>query len=162
MESLKLPTSLLNKGDVMRLMRELNALNDFFVGASVRQPGTAMQVPKTTATLNQLAELNKANLVDETTRKSLYTALGMLLNQAPNVHISFASEPSPKTLEPILIWLRNNVHPQLLLEVGLQPSIAAGCIVRTPNKIFDFSLRSYLDKQTQYLAALVTGAVDGR
>jgi hypothetical protein len=48
MEQLKLPVGIVNKGDVMRLQRELNALNDFFVGASARKTGTPMQLPKTT------------------------------------------------------------------------------------------------------------------
>jgi len=161
-EPLKLPNNLFGRGDIMNLSRELNSLNDFFIGAAARQAGTPMQAPKTTRLMEQLAELNKLNLLDEPTRKKLGDELDRLIQQAPNIHISFASEPSPKTLEPVLVWLRANIHPQIMLQVGLQPSIAAGCTVRTANKIFDFSLRSYLEKQSQYLAALVSGAVDGR
>ena len=162
MESLRIPTSLVNRTDVLRLLREINWLNDFFVGAAARQTGSPMQVPKTSRVLDQLAEINEVNLVDPGVRKRIVAELDKLLKTAPSVHISFASEPSPKTLEPILVWMRSNVHPQVLLQVGLQPAIAAGCVVRTPNRVFDFSLRSHLDKQAQYLTTLVTGSIDGR
>jgi F0F1-type ATP synthase delta subunit len=68
----------------------------------------------------------------------------------------------PKALEKILLWLRQNVHPQVLLQVGLQPAIAAGCVLRTTNKIFDMSLKAHLSQQTDYLKQLISGAADGR
>ena len=160
MESLKLPNNLFSKSDLMQLMRELNSLNDFFVGAAARQTGNAMQLPKTSRIMNQLAELNGINLVDAQARKQLAQTLEELLRKAPAIRMSFATDPSPKTLEPVLVWLRTNIHPQLLLELGLQPSLAAGCMVRTPNKIYDFSLRTYLEKQSQFLTAMVTESVN--
>ena len=75
------------------------------------------------------------------------------------MHISFAAEPSVKALETILVWLRDNIHPKVLLQVGLQPAVAAGCVLRTPNKVFDMSLRAYLDRQGDYLVQLIRGAV---
>jgi F0F1-type ATP synthase delta subunit len=78
------------------------------------------------------------------------------------LHISFASEPTPKSVEPILEWMRNQIHPQTLLQVGLAPSIAAGCVLRTPNKFFDMSIRNHLQKQAHFLGELIAGVVDGR
>jgi F0F1-type ATP synthase delta subunit len=161
-EQVKLPSTLFSKGDVMRLGRELNSLDDFFVGAAARAGGTPTQMPKTTRLLAQFAEVNQVNLLDAAARKSLQTHLKNLLEQAPNFHVSFASEPTPKTVEPILAWLRANIHPHILLQVGIQPSIAAGCMLRTPNRIIDMSIRSYMEKQSQYLASLVSGVVNGR
>ncbi len=40
-----------------------------------------------------------------------------------------------------MTWLRQNIHPYVMVTVGVQPTIAAGCIVRSTNKYFDFSLR---------------------
>jgi F0F1-type ATP synthase delta subunit len=71
------------------------------------------------------------------------------------LHISFAAEPSTQALEKILVWFRANIHPQALLQVGLQPTIAAGCVLRTPNKVFDMSLRNHLIEQQKYLMQLI-------
>jgi len=161
MEPLKLPDSLISSADVTRLTRELNGLNDFFAGAKTRAAGTAMQLPKISRLLDELARGNKINLLKDDEREALRQNLDRVYKNAPNLHISFAVEPAPKALEKILVWLRQNVHPQALLQVGLQPAIAAGCMLRTTNKVFDMSLRANLQKQSGYLIQLVKGAVDG-
>jgi len=162
MAPLKLPPNIIGQVDVMRLSRELSSLDDFFVSAKAREPGSPMVLPKLSKPLDALAKENNANLLDEKSRHNLATQLDAVYKEAPNFHISFAVEASPKVLEKILVWMRGNIHPQLLLQVGLQPTIAAGCMLRTTNKIFDMSLRARLSGQAEYLAELIKGAVDGR
>jgi F0F1-type ATP synthase delta subunit len=162
MEHLKLPPTVIGEAEVARLLRELNQLDDFFVSAKARTAGTAMQLPKLSRLLDQLARENSINLLDEPARGQLAEALKQVQAQAPKVHLSFAAEPSVQGLDKILGWLRQNIHPQTLVQVGLQPSIAAGCILRTPNKIFDMSLRTNLKQKQTYLTQLIAGAVDGR
>lgn len=163
MVPLKLPTGVVGLADVARLNRELSTLNDFFAGAKARPPGaSSAQPPKISRLLDTLAHDNKVNLLNENERKDLQKNLDEIYEHAPSMHISFAVEPSPKALEKILIWIRQNVHPQALLQVGLQPAIAAGCMLRTTNKVFDMSLRSNLQKQSGYLSQLVKGAADGK
>jgi hypothetical protein len=63
MAQLKLNHEIINRGDMHRIMRELNALDDFFVGAKARTPGTSVQMPKTSKILEQLAScLRKATV----------------------------------------------------------------------------------------------------
>jgi F0F1-type ATP synthase delta subunit len=163
MEPLKLPPGLIGLADVARLSRELNSLNDFFAGASARPAGTASgQLPKISRLLESLAAENGLNLLNSDERTYLQNSLKVIYDHGPRMHISFAVEPSPKALEKILAWIRQNIHPQALLQIGLQPAIAAGCMMRTTNKVFDMSLRSNLEKQSEYLTQLVRGAVDGR
>lgn len=161
MAPLKLSGSLINKGDLMRAMRELNSLNDFFVGAKARQAGSAVQMPKSSKVLEELAANNQINLLEETARNQLYAALKELEHSAPSLHMSFASEPSVRTLLPIITWLRENIDPQIFLSVGYQPAIAAGCVLRTPNKIIDMSMGAYLKTQTPVLMRLLSGSVHG-
>lgn len=163
MERLKLPNSVVGSIDVARLLREMNNLDDFFVSVNARPAGTAMQqLPKLSRQLDQLSHENELNLLDESHRARLSAALKEIYETAPKLHISFASEPSNKPFEEILMWVRRNIHPHAMIMVGLQPAIAAGCVLRTPNKIFDMSLRARLQKQEPYLARLIKGAVDGR
>ncbi|HET9721721.1 MAG TPA: hypothetical protein VFP32_01690 [Candidatus Saccharimonadales bacterium] len=162
MEQLKLPSVVVGQTEVARLERELNELDDFFVDAKGRQTGTSFKPPKLSRLLDELSQENDVNLLNESERSKLIKDINELLSRAPRLHISFASEPSPKALERVLTWLRDNIHPQILLQVGLQPTIAAGCVLRTPNKVFDMSLRASLQKEVPYLTKLIAGAVDGK
>lgn len=162
MAQLKLPNSVVNRGDVFRLMREINSLNDFFAGSAARPAGAAQAPPRTTRILDQLCEANGANVLAAGHRKAIMEALEALIQQAPNMHISFATEPLPREVEPILVWMRDNLHPHCLLQVGIMPSIAAGCVLRTPNHMFDMSLRIHLQKQAHLLTQMISGAVSGK
>ncbi len=161
-EHLKLPSSIVSQVDIGRLQREITGLNDFFVGAKVRTAGTSMQLPRLSRPMDLLARENGINLLDSEHRQKLMTLLDSVYKSAPSFHISFAVEPSPKALERILIWMRQNIHPQVMLQVGLQPAIAAGCVLRTTNKVFDMSLRNRLNNQKDVLTQLINGNSDGR
>lgn len=155
----KLPLGVVSHADVFRLHRELVNLNDFFVAAKARRAGTSLVLPRLTRLLEQLAKENNINLLEEPQRQNLVRRLQQLDKSVPSLHISFAAEPPTKVIEKILAWFRSNVHPHVMLQVGLQPSIAAGCILRTNNKIFDMSLRRHLDGERQYLVELIKGAI---
>lgn len=159
---LKLPLNVISQVDVARLLRELGGLNDFFIGAASRKPGTATLPTRSSRGLEQIAADNGFNLFEEKHRSELVSRLNDVLGKAPLMHISFAAEPSPQALERILAWLRQNIHPQALLQVGLQPTIAAGCVLRTGNKVFDMSMRNHLKKQEPYMVQLIQGAASGR
>ncbi len=158
---LRLPLNVTGQAEVARMQRELGKIDDFFVSAAKRQPGTSITPPRITRVLEELAKINKVNLLEAKARKDLSEALAGLLSQAPSLNISFAADPSPKALDTLIIWFRENIHPQTLLSVGLQPNIAAGCVLRTPNKIFDLSLKEKLKGQESYLAKLIDGALRG-
>ena len=159
---LKLPTTLISQTDVNRVGRELDGLNDFFISSATRKAGTVVKPPRITYLLEQLARDNKYNLLEQSHRRDLELKLDQITKSAPTIHISFAAEPAPRIIDVLLSWLRSNIHPQVLLQVGLQPTIAAGCVLRTPNKIFDMSLRSRVEEQESYLAELIEGAANGK
>ncbi len=158
-KNLVLPAAVVSDTDINHLVRELDSLNNFFLTAAARKGGTSIQPPRVTRILNTIATDAEHNLLDEKQRQSLARELKTIQSTAPVMHISFATEPSPQVLEQILVWMRANIHPYALLQVGLQPTIAAGCVLRTTNKVFDMSLRSYLDRQKEYLVELIKGAV---
>ena len=149
-----LPAQLSGKTDINRLLRELEMLEE----ALIAQQSKKTPPPKVTSLLNQTALANGYKLLEQTHRKHITDQLTKIRDHAPLLHISFAAEPSPKVTETLLSWLRSNVHRYALLQIGLQPAIAAGCVLRTPNKIFDMSLGATLQKQTPYLLELLKGA----
>ena len=139
--------------EVGRLIRELEAIEDSLEQLSLRHSGTDIIMPKTGMLLNQTAELNQLNLLHATDRQQLRQFLLLVKARAPLMHISFSAEPTPIFTEKLMTWLRREIHPLVLLTVGLQPNIGAGCVVRTANKQFDFSLRQDFANKRELLKA---------
>ena len=144
---LKLPVLVFGVVEVRRLRRELEMLDEFMRQAAVREPGKQIALPRMSRLLEALATDNSRNLLQPADRQEIYQFLNTIEKTAPSIHISFASDPSAAFVAKLVTWLRSNIHPQTLLQIGLQPTIAAGCIVRTPNKSFDLSLRQNLTNQ---------------
>lgn len=140
---LKLPVSVMTKQDLHRLIREVEALDNYILQNSIRGQKSAA-LPRLTSTLEALINDNKLDVMTDKIRSALKSTLSDLLTNAPVVHMSFAIEPSSFMTQKIVSWFRSEVHPALMLHTGIQPTIAAGCVMRTANKYFDFSLRQHL------------------
>lgn len=139
-----LPVNVTSKTDVIRLQREVELIDDFFLRSKVRKSGETLQPPKTSQLLDSTAHVNDLNLLQDADREKLTSELKQVVTKAPVLHISFASSPGQKFMERLVAWFRQEIHPNALLDIGLQPSIAAGCTLRTTSKYFDFSLRKHL------------------
>lgn len=152
--TIKLPERLVSWVDLSRVTRELKNLDDWLNQAKLRG-GQAVSTPKTTSTLEELAAVNTISLLDKSHRKKLLELLEAFSKQAPKIHMSFAVEPSAVFLNRMIIWLRANISPLILLEIGLQPTIVAGCTVRTRNKLFDMSLRNrFYDQRLELVKSI--------
>jgi len=154
-EELVLPPIIVGMIDVNRLGRELEAFEDYMAQAKARKSSVTTP-PRTSQLLDTLASANQLNLLQGIDRERLALFL-QSLQDAPSVHISFAADPSASFTEKIVAWFRENIHPNVLVQIGLQPNIAAGCVVRTENKIFDFSLRENFNQSQQALIDAVGG-----
>lgn len=154
-QELKLPVLVFGVVEVRRLKRELEALDEFMRQAAIREPGKQPALPRVSRLLDALATDNSRNLLQDSDRQELYRFLANVEKTAPTIHISFASDPSSAFIAKLVTWLRGNIHPSILLQTGLQPTIAAGCVVRTTNKSFDLSLRQSLtDQRAKLIEAL--------
>lgn len=150
--SFALPTQVFGVVEVRRVSRELEALNEYMRQAGLREAGTKQDtLPRVSRLLDATAAENNLNLLVPEDRKALTAELEQVLEKAPTVHMSFASDPSAAFLEKIVSWLRSNIHPFMLIRLGLQPSIAAGCVMRTANRAFDFSLRHRFTEERKLL-----------
>ncbi len=153
-QSFVLPTLLVGPADVNRTLVELQLLDDILRQADIRQE-ESVHLPKTSRTIDSLAEANAVDLLEADDREALIAFIRSLQQQAPVLHISFAAEPSAAFTAQIVDWLRLNVSQHVLVQVGLQPSIAAGCIVRSTNKVFDLSLRQHLKEKRPVMLDLM-------
>jgi hypothetical protein len=151
-----LPELVVGPADIGRLIRELGSIDESLLGLSLRTPGHDVKMPKTSWLIDRTAELNKLNLLHENDRKQLRTALETIKREAPLLHISFSTDPSSDFIEKLMAWLRREIHPVLLVTIGLQPNIGAGCVIRGTNHYFDFSLRQdFANKREMLIASLV-------
>lgn len=150
-----LPVQIVSKADIVRIQRELEDLSEHLHQSGLRKGGEPTELPKVSGTTSKLAEATGVNLLHEDERKKLLNLVKKINKTAPVIHISFAASPSAEFLGRIVEWFRTEVHSTLLVQVGLQPSIAAGCIIRTPNKQFDFSLRQYLQQKQELLFEMI-------
>ncbi len=154
--TVSVPSLITTPADVARLRREVAALDEYLAQEALRAPGQPQQhLPKTSRMLEDIASANKLNLLDKTTRQRLLAFLDEVAAHAPVVHISFAADPPAAFMQRIVLWFRQNVHPATLVRVGLQPNLAAGCVLRTTNKYFDLSLRQTLEKHQPDLVAAI-------
>jgi F0F1-type ATP synthase delta subunit len=150
-QDLTLPVLVFGVVEVRRLRREMEALDEFMRQDAIREPGKQPALPRVSRLLDALATDNSRNLLQAGDRQELYQFLSEIEKIAPSIHISFASDPSSAFVAKLVTWLRTSIHPLTLLQIGLQPSIAAGCVVRTANKTFDLSLRHNLSEQRSKL-----------
>ncbi len=151
---LRVPALIATPTDVMRLRREIAVLQDYFEQQKLKNHPTAA-VPKVSLLLDELAISNKLDIRDEATRENLMEFLNDVAEHAPVIHISFATDPSPAFLQKVVLWFRQHIHESILVQIGIQPTIAAGCVVRTTNKYFDLSLRrSFAKHGTDLINAL--------
>ncbi len=150
--NLSLVNNVVGKRDVQTLINELAGLDEFLHQAAIRQGGTAISLPKTGQMLEDLSQANHLNLLQQPDRERLKAYLEALLESAPLMHMSFTLDPPPLFTQKLVVWFRQNIHPQVLLQIGLNPTIGAGCVLRTNSKYFDMSLRQRFTEQRPLLA----------
>ncbi len=136
-----LPVQVSTPLDVARLLQEVQGVNEALLQLQLRKTGGQLALPKISSPLDQIVQLNKLNMLQEADRKQLEKSLKTLKDTAPIVHVSFSADPSVSFMEKVIAWLRREIHPLIIVTVGLQPAIGAGCVIRTTNRQFNFSLR---------------------
>lgn len=157
-KQLGLPMLISSKVEIGRLLLELDMIDDALLQLQLRKKGAEIKMPKTSQLMERLVQQNELNLLQETDRKLLQQFLQAVKDTAPTIHMSFSADPSVDFMEKLMTWLRREIHPVALVTVGLQPNIGAGCVIRTVNKQFDFSLRQDFAKKREMLRQQIAPA----
>ena len=157
-DALRLPTGVVSTGDARRLRRDLAALEDTLQAMRLRTNAPVAKLPRLDRALEEFASTNRLNFLLPDDRHHAEVFMDYVLKDAPVMKISFASEATRKFTTEIVLWLRANFDSEMLVEIGLEPAIAAGCIVRTSNKVFDFSLVKHLQDQRPLLMEKLLGS----
>lgn len=135
-----LPFIVATPSDVGRVLTELEIIDNNYLQKKLGGKDHTDQ--KLSSMLEQTASLNKIDLSKAEGRHHLESFLTAVRKKAPVLHFSFSAEPSGTFLEKLIAWLRQEIHPLTIVTVGLQPTIGAGCVIRSTNKYFELSLRN--------------------
>jgi len=87
--------------------------------------------------------------------EALHDALRDL--KLPQVHIMLAALPNRAQREALVTWFRTNVSPLLLLSFVADRNLGGGLVVRTPNRVFDFTWKQQLIAGRSKLAEILHG-----
>ncbi len=163
-----IPPAIATRADFSRVMRELERVDNDLeaqkarAGGGMSNPGgNAVQylLPSMSKGLNDFLEVNKVDLGNDKARMELREQMRRLKDHAPVVQMTFAADVDPETLTWLASWTRQNLHPQALLQVGLQPGLVGGVYIRTPNHVYDFSLRGRLREKRGAIREAIDAAV---
>lgn len=140
-----LPPNVVSKVDLARMVSDLERVDDEMTTAGIRAGGTAVPAPAMSEQLESFLNTNNLQITDDRERMDLIHHLRGLKDSAPIIHMTFAVQADRDSLQQLAQWLRTSVHPQAVIDVGLQPGLVAGVYVRTPNHIHDLSIRGKLE-----------------
>jgi hypothetical protein len=73
----------------------------------------------------------------------------------PEVHIMLAALPNRAQREVLVDWFRANTTPHLLMSFVADRNLGGGVVVRTPNRVFDFTWKQQLVASRDKLAGIV-------
>lgn len=163
-EELVLPSSIVTKKDLAHLITEAEAIDSTLTSNHVRDKAgiDGGLHYETTDQMKEFLTVNKINMGDSSGRRTeTIKMLRSLKNEAPIIHLTFASNADYESLSQIVKWLRENVEKQAIVTVGLQPNLVGGVHIRTTNHVHDLSLRKQLEKHRDVLIKEVE-AVSGK
>lgn len=148
-----LPSSIVSRTDVSRLVGEAERLDSELTATRVRKKvaGASSSAPVMSKQLAEFLEKNHIEVTQSKTRSQLIKQLRILKDKVPVIHMTFAVQADPESLQHIAAWLRDSIHPQAVVDVGLQPALVAGVYLRTANHVQDLSLRGKLNDSRHLL-----------
>lgn len=155
--AMHLPVGVVSTGDARRLRRDMATMQETIQAIRIQTNAPMAKLPRMSRALEEFAGTNRLNFLLPDDRSQADAYLEYVLRKAPVMHMSFASEASRKFTTELVQWLRTNFDPDMLVEIGLEPNMAAGCVVRTSNKVFDFSLSKYLESKRELMMDLILG-----
>jgi hypothetical protein len=151
-----LPPSVVSRIDLSRLLAEVERVDNDITSEAIRhkdEEGYQPARPLLSEQLNDFLQANELNLDEDHGRSELISELRALKDNVPIVHMTFATVADRDSLGQLVTWLRESAHPQTVVAIGLQPSLVAGVYLRTPNHVYDLSLRAKLKENHSKLVS---------
>ncbi len=159
-----LPEQVVTRADFLHLINQLEQLDADLTTASVqaRVGAKTTQPPTVSPLVEAFVSTNQLDIRDSTARTQLITRLRSLKDTLPVVHMTFATRADQHSLQTLVAWLRQSIHPMSVVTVGLQPELISGVYIRTANRVYDLSVRQKLSEGRHLLNEAVEAIGAGR
>ena len=141
-----LPPSVVSRVDLARMLDDAERVDNALTTSAVRvKAGGEDDVTMTLSEqFSSFLEQNQLQFETAQERSVLIKQLRLLKDHVPTIHMTFAVEADRESLGQLVSWVREQVHKQAVIAVGLQPALVAGVYLRTPNHVLDLSLKAKL------------------
>lgn len=116
--------------------------------------GMTLQQAHVSADLAEELQFNE-DFLKSHSLKAASEELEKLIASAPSFEIIVAVEPSDIFLQDLIVWFRINLNAQALVNYKVRRSIGGGMIVRTRNRMYDFSFRPKVVAGRQHLVEVL-------
>ena len=148
-----LPSSIYSPDHLRFCVDELNAYAE---ALHKRDRGGHSPLPELSReSLDLLNEIKGADSSRSDVVEALAAELQRHLDAAPSVTLTLCATASHGLKTELVDWLRSNTAREVMVEFLVNPDIAGGMIIRTTNKVFDFSFRSKLLAQPERFTKLL-------
>lgn len=140
-----IPDRLVTRRQLKELRIEVEAILEQAIQGSIRkeQTGASFGVRKPSQLLKDMMAHHNLTLNIESLQ-SLKRIIADIDAKAVMVRVVLSAEASADVQSRIVSWFRSTMERPVLLRFGIQPGIAGGCLVYTPNHRYDFSLRTHI------------------
>lgn len=161
MSTFSLPDSVYSPEQLIAYALELERYVAWLRSAQIQQKygakdKAAAGEPTLSAELIKVIETwQQGKKVTPTSLEELSQVLRGLKDQAPTVHITLAAVASPAVRQALVDWFRKNISPQLLISFIANRNIGGGLIVRTDQRIYDYSFRQLLISKRDAIPRIV-------
>jgi F0F1-type ATP synthase delta subunit len=155
----KLPPSIQTPQQLANCLEELKhyqkAAQSKQLAQRIVKDTQAVEVLLSPASLALLDANNSGKQLTIEKLEEIIQALREFNKQAPVIHLTIATSLSQKGQQELAEWFREVSDPASLLAFTINPTIAGGIIVRTPNRVHDFSYAGAILKKRQDLIKAV-------
>lgn len=137
---IKLPRSVTNVNQVVGLVTELKS-GTYDTKASREFFDSNPRITRDTHAIKMLIEYLEGIIKDPT-----------------EMLISFAQRPDEEFVAELTDWARVNIRGNILLRIKIDPMLTGGIVVRSPQRIYDFSWNNSLSSKRDLLIESVNHA----
>lgn len=138
----RLPNSFSSPQQIEALLGDIEKLKPTMLSTPQKWPTRVQEF----AMSNALASLTLAS------QSKLVGYLKELLATSPQISLVVANMPNGEELAELTGWFRSHIHPHTTLHIAQNSDVIAGCVLRTDEAVYDFSLRSGLFANSEKLA----------
>ncbi len=138
----KFPNGVYSVDQILAISEELHAYANELAAQRHGSPagGPISLSPRAEAVLELLPQDKR----DDASVEQWRMELEKLANTAPTVTLVLAAAATPGLKQELVGWLRENVHPYLLVNFRVNPDIVGGIVIRSVNHVYDCSFRKAL------------------